>query len=235
MRYLLTFGYWTLAVLLLAGLTVSFGYGFDEALFIASSMLPGMFCAKLLLPAALRTPRRRAVAVLCVAVGTLVVEWLSLLLVHRCSQLGHWQNPLPFPALFSNPAFLILLLAAIVVPEMLFARWIDARLPHMKRVTFVSERRKVTLAVADILYVESCDSEVLVHTVGGGEFRNRTRISQWESLLDERFVRIHRSYLVNAEHVGDVHPGRLSVGGRTLEISRKYRERVAARFASAGA
>ncbi len=183
MRYLLTFGYWTLAVLLLAGLTVSFGYGFDEALFIASSMLPGMFCAKLLLPAALRTPRRRAVAVLCVAVGTLVVEWLSLLLVHRYSQLGHWQNPLPFPALFSNPAFLILLLAAIVVPEMLFARWIDARLPHMKRVTFVSERRKVTLAVADILYVESCDSEVLVHTVGAAysatepAYRNGSRCS----------------------------------------------------------
>lgn len=235
MRYLLTFGYWALAVLLLAGLTVSFGYDFDEALFIASSMLPGMFCAKLLLPAALRTPRRRAVAVLCVAFGALVVEWLSLLLVHRFSQQEHWRNPLPFPVLFSNPAFLTLLLAAIVVPEMLFARWIDARLPRMKRVTFVSERRKVTLAVADILYVESCDSEVLVHTVEGDVFRNRTRISQWEALLDERFVRIHRSYLVNADHVGDVQPGRLSVGGRTLEISRKYRERVAARFASAGA
>ncbi len=48
-----------------------------------------------------------------------------------------------------------------------------------------------------ILYVESNDNEVFIHAANGCSYRTRTRISQWEKLLDDRFVRIHRAYLVN--------------------------------------
>lgn len=230
MRLLATIGYWMLAVLLLAAVTASVGYDPGQALFLAAAMLPGMFCAKLLLPAAFRAQRRSVVSVVCVACGVLVVEWMLLLLAHHYTQLDFWQERMPFPALFSNPVFLALLLAAIVIPEMLLARWLDTRLPRMRTVTFISERRKVVLPVAGILYVESNDSEVLLHTTDGDVYRTKTRITQWEQLLDDRFVRIHRAWLVNAEHVADVQSGQLTVGGRTLDISRKYREEVAARF-----
>ncbi|MDE5815317.1 MAG: hypothetical protein K2H42_03360, partial [Alistipes sp.] len=63
MRYLATFGYWVAAVLILASVLAGFGYSFDRALFVASAMLPGMFCAKFFLPEAFRAPRRRGVAV----------------------------------------------------------------------------------------------------------------------------------------------------------------------------
>lgn len=230
MRYLTTIGYWLAAVVLLASVMAGLGYDFGQALFLATAMLPGMFCAKALLPAACGAQRRRGVAVVCVASGILVLEWTLLLLAHRCTQPVFWQERLPFPVLFSNPAFLALLLAAIVVPEALLSRWLDAYLPRMRTVSFISCRRKVTLQVADILYVESNDSEVSIHTADGGIFRTKTRISQWEQLLDQRFVRIHRSWLVNADHVAQVRPGQLTVGRRTLDISRKYRAEAAARL-----
>lgn len=230
MRYLATIGYWLAAVLLLASVMAGFGYDFSQSLFLATAMLPGMFCAKMLLPGAFSAQRRRVVAVVCVAAGILVLEWLLLLLAHHHTQHDFWRDALPFPVLFSNPVFLALLLSAIVLPEALLARWLDARLPRMRTVTFISCRRKVTLQVADILCVESNDSEVMLHTAGGEVYRTKTRISQWERLLDDRFVRIHRAWLVNADHVDDVQPGQVTVGGRTLDISRKYRDEAAARF-----
>lgn len=230
MRHLATISYWIAAVLLLASVTGSFGYDFRQALFLATALLPGMLCAKLLLPGALRAPRRRVVAVVCVAAGVLVVEWLALLLAYHYTLSGSWPRQMEFPRLFSNPAFLLLLSAAIVVPEVLLARWLDAHLPRMKSVTFVSERRKATLPVADILYVESNDSEVLLHAADGSVYRTKTRISQWEQLLDDRFVRIHRAFLVNAERVTDATPAQVTIGERTLDVSRKYRDAVTTRF-----
>lgn len=231
MRYLVTFGYWVAAVLLLATVMVSFGYGFGRASFIASSLLPGMLAAKFFLPGALRSPRRKGIAVVSVAAGILVLEWLAMLLAYTYTQVDPWHDDVSFPPLFSNPAFLLILLAAFVIPEELLARYLGRRLPRMKRVTFISERRKVTLPVSEIAYVASNDSEVLLHRTNGEVLRTKTRISQWESLLDERFVRIHRSYLVNAEHVTGVAPTAVAIGGRRLEVSRKYRESVAVRFA----
>ena len=58
----------------------------------------------------------------------------------------------------------------------------------MQTVSFISERRKATLPVGELLYVESNDTEVFLHTADGGLYPTRTRISQWERLLDDRFI-----------------------------------------------
>ena len=226
MRYLATFGYWVAAVLILASVLAGFGYSFDRALFLATAMLPGMLCAKCFLPEACRAPRRRAVAVVAVSLGILVVEWLAMRLAHRYTQITPWHEELPFPTLFFNPFFLLLLLTAVVVPEALLTRYFDRRLPRTKRIAFVSDRRRVTLELACIAYIESNDSEVLLHTLDGAVFRTKTRISQWERLLDDRFVRIHRAYIVHAACVEEVAGGQVAVAGRRLELSRKYREQA---------
>lgn len=59
MKHLATFLYWLAAVFALALILVSFDYRFGRALFLATSLLPGMFCAKFFLPMALRAERRR--------------------------------------------------------------------------------------------------------------------------------------------------------------------------------
>lgn len=142
-------------------------------------------------------------------------------------------RPGSFPLLFSNPIFLFVLLVAFVLPCELLSRWLRRKLPRSRNITFVSERRKVTLEFAAIVYVESNDTEVLLHTLDGTVYRTRTRISQWEQLLDDRFVRVHRSYIVNAEHVAGVTAQGVVIGGMPIEFSRKYRELAAARLARA--
>ena len=44
MKHLATFLYWLAAVFALALILVSFDYRFGRALFLATSLLPGMFC-----------------------------------------------------------------------------------------------------------------------------------------------------------------------------------------------
>ena len=110
-------GYWCVVVLMLASVMASCGYEFRQGVFLSTTMLPGMFCAKLSLPGALRASNRRAVAVAGVAGGILVIEWLALLLAHRYI----WSGWLPgdgmvFHVLFYNPVFIGLLLAAVLIP-----------------------------------------------------------------------------------------------------------------------
>lgn len=229
MKYFATFVYWVLAALLLSAVLLSFGYDFDRALFIATALLPGMFCAKLLLPDLATIRRRRTVVVLSLVAGVLALEWLMLFGVCTLTQIEPGSKE-TFPAVFLNPVFILILLVAFVVPEMLLSRWLESRLPRMKTLSFISERRKVTVEVARIAYVESNDDEVLLHTADGCTYRTKTRISQWESMLDDRFMRIHRAYLVNTEQVTGAFGGRLTVQDRTLEVSRRYRDSVAERF-----
>lgn len=230
MRTLVTCTYWIVAVLLLALTLTSFGYTFARALFVATAMLPGMLCAKFSLPRALAARQRRAVAVVSVAAAILLIEWTAMLLAYHYTQTVPWHDDIPFPAPFSNPLFLLILVVAFALPEELLARWIDRRWPRRRSITFISDRRRTTLDPAAIRYIVSNDSEVVLHTADGGSYRTKTRISQWEELLDDRFLRIHRSLIVNTDHITEATPTHVVLGDLRLEYSRKYRETALARL-----
>ena len=81
-------------------------------------------------------------------------------------------------------------------------RWLGKNHPEMESpITFCSDRKKVSLLPSEIVYVESCDTEVLIHVSDGRKLRNKTGIAQWESVLGEQFIRVHRAFLVNSEYV----------------------------------
>ena len=134
---------------------------------VATSLLPGMFCAKFFLPMALRAERRRVLAVICVVASTLIIEWMSLLLASFHTTPSENLMRAPFPGLFSNPVFILILLVAIVVPGELLSHYLKKKLSEERYVTFISDRRKVVLPIEAILYVESNDKEVLLHTQEG--------------------------------------------------------------------
>ncbi|MGB2713086.1 MAG: LytTR family DNA-binding domain-containing protein [Vicinamibacterales bacterium] len=97
---------------------------------------------------------------------------------------------------------------------------------------FVREAgRIVPLRVASIEWLQACDDFVVVHA-GGRQFRVNLTLSDLERRLDPRiFVRVHRSHLVNLDHVASWTPydgSRLQITlrtGRTLMASRQ-RSRV---------
>ena len=80
--------------------------------------------------------------------------------------------------------------------------------------------------------MESNDTEVRIVTVSGDTYRNKTGITQWENLLGEGFLRIHRSYLVNVTSAKLVSADTVSVGETKLPVSRKYKESVISAFSS---
>ena len=159
-----------------------------------------------------------------------MLEWLVLFFTHRVTH-DILSVSDPFPAIFLNPLFILLVLAAVVAPEQLLSRRLRNRLPRMQSLSFISERRKITLELFSILYVESNDNEVFIHAADGCSYRTRTRISQWEKLLDDRFVRIHRAYLVNADRVTGFTGNLVTIGGNDLPVSRSYRSSVVGRLA----
>jgi two-component system LytT family response regulator len=87
--------------------------------------------------------------------------------------------------------------------------------------------RIVPLAVTDIERVQACDDVVLVHA-GGRTYRLAVTLAELEVRLDpKRFVRVHRSHLVNLDQVVSFAPtedARLLVtlrSGSTLFASRQ--------------
>jgi DNA-binding LytR/AlgR family response regulator len=85
--------------------------------------------------------------------------------------------------------------------------------------------------LSEIIYVESRDTEVWVYATEGRHYRNKTGISQWENLLGEDFIRVHRSFVVMKESIQDTLSVSLTLeDGTSIPVSRKYREAVSMLF-----
>ena len=114
--------------------------------------------------------------------------------------------------------------------DYVLSRYLKSRFQHeLHPVTFTSDYRKVTLDLSEILYVESRDTEVWVCATDGRKFRNKTGITQWENLLGEDFIRVHRSFVVRKESIQEALSDSLTLAdGTSIPVSRKYKETVSA-------
>ena len=106
-------------------------------------------------------------------------------------------------------------------------KYLKSKLPNVERpVTFVSDRRNVSLLPHEICYVESRDTEVWIHATDNRDYRNKTGIAQWEALLDDDFIRVHRSFLVNKSAITSFGAEFVKVGDEEIPVSRKYQNAV---------
>ena len=77
--------------------------------------------------------------------------------------------------------------------------------------------------IADILYLESEHVYVNVHTAER-KFLVRTSLQDYLVHFDpQEFLRIHRSYVVNLEHIQSVHSEYVIVNGITLPVGKSFR------------
>lgn len=206
------------------------GYACDQAILLALFFLPGVLVLRYFMPQLPTGKRsRRIAAAVYLVAAVLVLEYLALIFGLR---VAFDSPPVHLPGALFNPFFILLLLALHIVPGHFIERHVARRYPRDTRLTFISDRRKVTLDPAEILYIESNDDEVWIRSATGESYRTKTRISQWEAQLDQRFLRVHRSYIVNTERIDEYFPNRLRIGGRAIEISRKYKESVRQRLGS---
>ena len=104
---------------------------------------------------------------------------------------------------------------------------------HRELFTIRFGKNVVNLLCRDIVYLESNKRKVIVHTVRGEyEYYHNLDEAEEELLaISADFVRIHKAYLVNMEHVEAFQYEKLALrDGTILSISEAHRANVRSRF-----
>jgi hypothetical protein len=231
LKLIFPFVWYSAAIVIITCTLMCIDYSVGEASAIAVIFLPGILIARYATPQLSFADRWQGCCnTIFLWAGILAIEYFLIMLANyyilNPITMVHYQ----LPSLITNPLFILFVVAAFSITGLLIEQEIERREPYDSSVSFTSERRTIKLDPADILYFESNDTEVFVCTVDGDSFRTRTRISQWENILDKRFLRIHRSYIINTHRIDSFDGTRVRIQHRTIELSRKYKESVRERL-----
>lgn len=231
MKVFCRIAYWLAAIGLLAAILTSLEYSLSQAVFVSLLFCPCALALEYWMPKACRTMDK---VYLSLAIMTAVIVMILILHLHigpAVNAGSYISRSQEVPPMLINPAFLGLILTALSFGDFFWAKWLSKRFKDIERsITFFSDRKSVTLKLNDIAYIESNDTEVRVISTSAESYRNKTGIGQWENLLGDGFLRIHRSYLVNITHTSLVDPATVSIGGTHLPVSRKHKDIVTSTF-----
>jgi len=104
---------------------------------------------------------------------------------------------------------------------------------YTDRLLVNTDGRIIIVKTADLRWIEAADNYVRLHVVtGSGHLLHESMRGLEERLDPARFVRVHRSAIVNVDWIKEIQPwyaGALVVilqGGERLTVSRSFRERV---------
>lgn len=236
MKKMLSISFWLAAIILVAAVMTSLRYRFAESVFIGTLFLPGALAVKYSYPKVSFADRASGIKdTAFITIGIILGEIMLFLMAHYVLQVMRddswnfyaWPD---LPDLLLNPVFIAIMISSLAVGNYFFEKWLEKRYPSEKKpVTFLSERKSVSLMTDEILFVESNDAVTTVVATEDRHFRNKTPISQWEAILGEGFIRIHRAYLVNGTHIESLDKDSVIVGGCELPVSRKYLKTVSHR------
>lgn len=88
------------------------------------------------------------------------------------------------------------------------------------------ERQIKKVYLKEILFVEGEENYVYIYTLSGKIMVRSTMKHILESLPESNFLQIHKSYVVNVEHIRNVEGNMLGIGEYKVPIARNYREEV---------
>lgn len=100
-------------------------------------------------------------------------------------------------------------------------------LPYQNGVTFVE--------LKDVIYCESDSSYTTFHLTDGKHYLVTKPLREIQEMLEERgFLRIHRQYIINLDHIKKFFKGEGSylvlTNGQSIPVSRQHRERLIEQF-----
>ncbi len=229
MKPLVVTSYFAVMLFVVAFLVTDFGYSYPDALFISSTYLPTIVLAHTLTGGFKFNGGTNIVGAILAIIGIFILQLLLIALANYALQRLSYEVNVPEIAI--NPILIFLIFMLYYLPyrliiDKLFTQSQSER--QQRTVEFISNRKRITISIQDILYVESCDTEVWLHTTGGESHRSRTNISGWQRELGDNFLRIHRSYLVNGDSIDSAQREEVTLkGGAKLPVSRSYQQSVA--------
>jgi two-component system LytT family response regulator len=107
---------------------------------------------------------------------------------------------------------------------------------YLNRLLIKAKARIYFVRTEDVSYIQAAGNYIVVHT-SDSEHLLREALHSMENRLDkEKFVRIHRSTIVNVDHISEIRPsasGDYSIfmlDGHELSLTRKYKDRLLAHF-----
>ncbi|WP_370089560.1 LytR/AlgR family response regulator transcription factor [Ekhidna sp.] len=100
---------------------------------------------------------------------------------------------------------------------------------NQSEISIKVKRKNIPLKLEDILYVESLGDYVKVHTSDQVHI-TKEKISALDERLPNSFVRIHRSFLINRDHIQSYNKEFVTVNNIELTIGRKYKNVVEERL-----
>ena len=226
-------GYWLAAILLTTLLLLSLDYDLWVAVAMSLTFLPSAMALSFFLPKVDRAKRRnqRILDTIFIILGVMTTAFLFIYVTQFLTYSSIGPTGFPewdLPSMLGNPIFVAAVLALLAYGNYRLERWLEKRFPSDRPIVFTSDYHRVSVKKEDILYVESRDSEVWVFTRDGNQYRNKTGITQWENLLGDGFLRIHRAFLVNVAASVLSSPETVHLGETQLPVSRKYKENVKA-------
>ncbi len=94
-----------------------------------------------------------------------------------------------------------------------------------KHIYIRENRKQVRLDLNKVLYIQRLKDYVQIYTEDG---KNTAKCSMSAFLkqLDERFVRVHRSYIINTDKVSAISPHDIELGHIQIPIGERYREHL---------
>lgn len=89
-----------------------------------------------------------------------------------------------------------------------------------------SEKQLKKIYLKEILYVESMENYIIIHTLSSKEIVNTRLKSVLASLLEKYFLQVHRSYVVNLSQIKAIEGNQLLIAGDKIPVTRTLREQV---------
>lgn len=93
------------------------------------------------------------------------------------------------------------------------------------------DRKQVKVFLDNILYIESLKDYIKIH-LAPHPHTVKYGISAFQELLDDRFLRIHRSYIVNVDKITAYTKQDIEIGSVEIPIGEYYKAAVQAHFKS---
>jgi len=86
------------------------------------------------------------------------------------------------------------------------------------------------LLLKDILWIEASDIYALVCTSSGKHLLNTSLKQVEEKFPSSKFIRVHRSYIVNIDHIDAIEEDNLVMNAVKIPIGKTYRDKLMARL-----
>lgn len=93
-----------------------------------------------------------------------------------------------------------------------------------------SDRKMIKIDFESIIYIESYSDYLKIHLTAGTTVTRETITAIEERLPKEKFLRIHRSFIISVSHIHSFTNEEVTVGRKSLPISRSYKKSVLRRL-----